>query len=240
MPYYYTLFREASLTGLPVVRPLFFADTTDMALRSEDDSFLLGDGLLIESQMVPDGSRVPARPKGLWREVESHASIDLPRMFVRGGVIVPTGPVMEYVDEKPLNPLTLVVCLDAAGVATGTLYEDAGDGFGYERGEYLESAYLAKRDGTKVTVEVARTEGSMKRAARGVEVHVVLDPAGVAGMLKGVDAAGFATASAKFNGEMKAKGLRLSGTHDRPVLVAVGLGVDGERVTIEIPEGYTP
>jgi hypothetical protein len=80
----------------------------------------------------------------------------------------------------------------------------------------------------------------MKRAARGVEVHVVLDPAGVAGMLKGVDAAGFATASAKFNGEMKAKGLRLSGTHDRPVLVAVGLGVDGERVTIEIPEGYTP
>ncbi len=240
MPYYYTLFREASLTGLPVVRPLFFADTTDMALRSEDDSFLLGDGLLIESQMVPDGSRVPARPKGLWREVESHASIDLPRMFVRGGVIVPTGPAMEYVDEKPLNPLTLVVCLDAAGVAAGTLYEDAGDGFGYERGEYLESAYLAKRDGTKVTVEVARTEGSMKRAARGVEVHVVLDPAGVAGMLKGVDAAGFAAASAKFNGEMKAKGLRISGTHDRPVLVAVGLGVDGERVTIEIPEGYTP
>ncbi|HNW41171.1 MAG TPA: glycoside hydrolase family 31 protein, partial [Opitutaceae bacterium] len=34
MPYLYTLFREASVTGMPVVRPVFFADPRDPALRA--------------------------------------------------------------------------------------------------------------------------------------------------------------------------------------------------------------
>lgn len=42
LPYLYTLAREASLTGLPIARPLFFADPADPALRDMDDAFLLG------------------------------------------------------------------------------------------------------------------------------------------------------------------------------------------------------
>jgi alpha-glucosidase len=49
MPYLYTLFREASLTDVPVARPVFFADPKDAALRDVDDCFLLGPDLLIRA-----------------------------------------------------------------------------------------------------------------------------------------------------------------------------------------------
>eukprot|EP01126_Amoeba_proteus_P063358 TRINITY_DN8726_c0_g2_i1.p1 TRINITY_DN8726_c0_g2~~TRINITY_DN8726_c0_g2_i1.p1 ORF type:complete len:398 (+),score=71.75 TRINITY_DN8726_c0_g2_i1:88-1194(+) len=55
IPYYYTLFREASLCGLPVVRPLFFLDPIDVDLRNEDRAFLLGDCLLIIANVYKSG-----------------------------------------------------------------------------------------------------------------------------------------------------------------------------------------
>lgn len=178
MPYLYTLFREASETGLPVARPVFFADPRDPALRSEDDSFLLGGDLLVAARVTPDGSREPLLPRGLWRgfrfEQES-PDPDLPDLYLRGGAIVPAGPVMEYVDEKPLNPLTLLVSLDGEGRAEGVLYEDSGDGYGYRTGEYLLTRYRAAREGKTVTISVAGTDGRMPRPERQVEVRIILD-----------------------------------------------------------------
>jgi len=175
MPYLYTLFREASATGLPVARPTFFADPKDPALRSEDDSFLLGADLLVVGQLIPDRSRVPVMPRGDWREIEKSEDPDLPRLFVRAGAIIPMGPVMQWTDEKPLDPLTLVICPDLAGRAHGELYEDAGEGFGYEKGEFLRTSYSAESSGGELTLTVSRQEGSLARPARGVVVRVVLN-----------------------------------------------------------------
>jgi alpha-glucosidase len=73
---------------------------------------------------------------------------DLPHLRVREGAIVPLGPVVQHVDERPLEEVTLVVNLDAVGRARGTLYEDDGEGYGYERGEYrLTSFEAAVEDG---------------------------------------------------------------------------------------------
>ncbi|MDI1289590.1 MAG: glycoside hydrolase family 31 protein, partial [bacterium] len=173
MPHLYTVFHEATVTGLPVARPLFFADPTDPALRSEDDSFLIGDGLLVQAQMLPDGTRVPVMPKGDWKALEPITNPDLPHLFVKPGSIIPMGPAIEFVDEKPLDDLTLIVNLDANGTATGTLYEDAGDGYGYQTGEFRLSTFTAVRNGDKVSVSVA-TEGAMPSAAARTLKVVVL------------------------------------------------------------------
>lgn len=178
LPYLYTLFREASVSGLPVLRPVFFADPKDPALRSEDDAFLLGDDLLVVPKVTPTNDRTPILPKGVWNEimlVEEGHHPDLPKLFVRGGAILPAGPVQQYAGEKPLDPLTLYVSLDASGQATGTLYEDAGDGFGYQKGEYLLSTYKASTQGDKVIVELAGSEGSMARPKRDLKVLIVKD-----------------------------------------------------------------
>jgi len=145
MPYLYTVFREASVTGLPVARPLFFADSKDPALRTEDAAFLLGDSLLVAARVTPAGDRAPVRPKG-WMKLKFSGEAedpDLPELYLRPGSIVSTGPVTQFVDEKPLDHLSLLVCLDAEGRAEGTLYEDAGDGYGYQRGEYRLTTFKA-------------------------------------------------------------------------------------------------
>jgi alpha-D-xyloside xylohydrolase len=57
-------------------------------------------------------------------------------LFVRAGSIIPTSPVMQYMDEIPDAPYTVTVYPGAD--ADFTLYEDSGDGYAYERGEYAE------------------------------------------------------------------------------------------------------
>ncbi|MBL8875879.1 MAG: DUF5110 domain-containing protein [Phycisphaerae bacterium] len=179
MPYLYTLFQEASVNGMPVIRPVYWADVRDPSLRSEDDAFLIGNDLLVVPDMVPDRTRVSAMPSGNWAPIDftksdaaEKADPDLPKLYVRPGAIVPTGQVMQYVDEKPTEP-TLIINLDEHGKASGTMYEDAGDGWGYKKGEYLLTTYHAQRAGGTVTVKVAKTEGNGSRPQRTLNVRVV-------------------------------------------------------------------
>lgn len=175
LPYFYTLFEEAHRLGSPIVRPTFFADPKDPALRSEDDAFLLGGDLLVVPQLVPDRSRAPAMPRGLWRPFgfDDTRNPDLPSLFLRGGAILPTGPVMQYTTEKPLDEITLLVCLDASGKAAGSLYEDSGDGWAFRDGEFRRSRFVAEKVGQKVTVRVDAVEGKMPRTDRKVAVRVL-------------------------------------------------------------------
>ena len=54
LPYYYTLLHEASETGMPIMRPVFFADPKDTLLRAEEQAFLIGENLLV----VPEWLRI--------------------------------------------------------------------------------------------------------------------------------------------------------------------------------------
>ena len=47
MPYLYTLFHEASINGMPVMRPAFFADLPNPYIRGEKEAFLLGADLFV-------------------------------------------------------------------------------------------------------------------------------------------------------------------------------------------------
>jgi alpha-D-xyloside xylohydrolase len=85
-------------------------------------------------------------PAGTWRDfwtgatlvggrtVDAPAPIETMPLFVRDGSIVPMGPVVEYADQRPDAPLELRVYRGRNG--SFTLYDDAGDGYGYERGEH--------------------------------------------------------------------------------------------------------
>lgn len=176
LPYYYTLFYEAHTTGLPVARPAFFADPTDPALRTEDDIFLIGDALLVRPDLTLHADRVPTMPKGIWNtlHLEGAQNPDIPDFFVKGGSIIPLGPVMQYVGEKDLSPLTLIVSLDENGSARGDLYEDAGDGYDYQEGDYLLSTYEAVREGDEIVVSLVQEEGDRERSDRPLRVRVLI------------------------------------------------------------------
>jgi len=178
LPYLYTLFREASVTGLPVARPVFFTDPADPKLRREDSAFLLGADLLVVPKLTLKSNRISNQPAGIWRTVslvgeDIAKDANQPELKIRGGSIIPLGRVVQNTEQESLNPLTLLVCLDEKGLAEGVLYEDAGDGYGYRNGEYLLTKYVARRDGNRVIVEIISKQGQMPRPKRQTVVELV-------------------------------------------------------------------
>ncbi len=180
MPYLYTVFREAAETGLPVARPLFFADPRDLSLRAVDDAFLLGGDVLVAATVTPRGTRKATNLERTWRRfvldpAEANEA-DLPALFLRPGAIVCVGPAIEYVGEKPGEPRTLLVAPDAEGRAEGYLYRDEGDGFGYLDGRYGIVRYTATTAGGVLDVRRETVEGAVL-SIRGdeVKVRVLLD-----------------------------------------------------------------
>jgi alpha-glucosidase len=85
---------------------------------------------------------------------------------------VPLGRVIQSTAETSLDPLTLLVSLDGEGRASGRLYEDADDGYGYQKGDFLLTTYRAVREGRTITVTVERTEGSRLRPSRPVVIRL--------------------------------------------------------------------
>ena len=173
MPYIYTLAFQAATAGDPMMQPVFFADPKDASLRNEDRAFLFGSDLLI----VPLWAQSPSLPKGIWREVslvDEKREKDgyQPTVKIRGGAIVPLGKVIQNTNEPSLDPLTLLVCLDEQGRASGALYEDAGEGHGYAKGEYALTRYEAVQEGDSVVVKIADRKGGAKVADRDIKVQV--------------------------------------------------------------------
>ena len=68
------------------------------------------------------------------QDVTLETTLDRVPMFVRAGSILPLGPEMQYVGEKAWDKLELRVYPGANG--SFTLYEDEGDNYNYEKGQY--------------------------------------------------------------------------------------------------------
>ncbi|MFZ4115594.1 MAG: TIM-barrel domain-containing protein [Chthoniobacterales bacterium] len=181
LPYLYTLAYYASLQGDLIMQPLFFADSQDQHLRKEDRAFLLGSDLLVIpawSQKSYWGMPKPlALPRGAWREVhllEENVEEDgyQARLKIRPGAIIPLGEVIQHSGASS-SVLTLLTNLDAEGKASGTLYEDAGDGFGYLDGEYLLTRFEASYEGKRLEIKKVHQAGTMKSSYKEVRVKLV-------------------------------------------------------------------
>lgn len=175
LPYLYTLFHTASVDGTPVMQPVFFADPKDLRLRAEQQAFLLGADLLV----VPAWAKNAALPQGIWRKLSlvdgEDADAHQATLKLRGGAIVPLGRVVQNTGEESLDPLTLLISLDANGAARGTLYEDAGNGYDYRNGDYRLTTYAARRRGDKLRVRIVSSEGHRTHAPRNIVVQVLTD-----------------------------------------------------------------
>lgn len=76
-------------------------------------------------------------------------------LFVRAGSILPLGPELQHTDEPSDVPTELRIYPGAD--ASFTLYDDAGDGYGYEQGEHFTIA-LRWNDGAK-SLSIAKRQG---------------------------------------------------------------------------------
>jgi alpha-glucosidase (family GH31 glycosyl hydrolase) len=126
--------------------------------------------------------------------------IDQAAIFVKAGSIIPMGPDLKYVDEKPADPLTLDIY--AAGATSYKLYEDDGVSEGYLGGAYSTTAFHADDTGGKVVVVIdpqiiGKYDYAGRICSRGYVLKInrqAAAPAGVARDGKAVMSVGSSTA----------------------------------------------
>jgi len=78
---------------------------------------------------------------------------------------------MNHVGERPADPLTLLVH-PAGGTGESTLYEDAGDGFGYQSGEYARRAVICEVLNGSIAVRLGGREGSFVPKRKSVHLEL--------------------------------------------------------------------
>ncbi|MET8563054.1 TIM-barrel domain-containing protein [Streptomyces flaveolus] len=161
LPYFLTLAHLARRTGAPYVRPLWWGAPEDRALRACEDTFLLGDGLLVAPVLDPGVRRRAVRlPRGRWYDTvteEVHEGpgqvlVDAPLsripVLARAGAVLPV--------RGADGGLELEVWAPARGrTGAGLVVADAGD-----RWEEPEiERYVARRHGGRVVVTRDREDG---------------------------------------------------------------------------------
>ncbi len=172
MPYIYATASDTYFNSGTIMRGLAMDFASDAAVKDIADEYMFGKAFLV-APVYEYGARSRSvyLPKGAdWYDFNSgqkltggqkvtvNAPVTQLPLFVRAGSIVPTGPVTQYVDEKPDAPLTLIVYTGADGAFS--LYEDDGVSNGYTRNEFSRIP-LSYNDKTGVLTIGART-GSFK------------------------------------------------------------------------------
>jgi alpha-glucosidase len=189
LPFLYTTLEEAHRTGVPLFRPLVLNYPDDESTYNLDDEFMVGDDVLVAPITKPDVTkRLVYLPAGTWYDywtnkkyaggtmISVEAPLDVAPMFVRGGAMIPVGPSLNYVGEKPADPITFSVYPDEAGLASGTLYEDDGLSPAYKAGAFRRTSLTARRGPNGFAVSIGAPEGSYDPGPRKLEF--VVKPSG--------------------------------------------------------------
>lgn len=159
LPYLYSMFREASLTGVPILRPMILEFQDDEDVASVDDQAMLGPSLLI-APILREGTtdRSVYLPAGRWLDATSLAAFDGPTTihvhaplnvgsptFLRAGAIVPRWLTADSTSPAPTTTLALDVFASPAAPTPATsfdLYEDDGISFEHvEQGAFRTIRY---------------------------------------------------------------------------------------------------
>ncbi|KRF10207.1 glycoside hydrolase [Paenibacillus sp. Soil766] len=160
LPYIYSVSSWVTLFDYTMVRALPFDFRHDPRTFDIDDQFLFGPNFLVNPVLQPmywsagsrplevsEKSRFVYLPEGcdwydFWtgrrytggQTIRARASLDTMPLFVRAGAIVPLGPEVQYTEEGTDSPIELRIYRGQN--ASFTYYEDAGDGYEYEKGAF--------------------------------------------------------------------------------------------------------
>lgn len=163
LPLWYTLFHESSLTGSPIMRPLFIEFPQDEATFELEDQFLVGDRLLVAPVTGEGKSSIDVYLPGqgqVWYDYSSSqrhvgpvtisalTPLDKIPVFVRGGTVIPRKDRPRRSSSLMVNdPYTLLVALNSDLEASGDFYADDGHSYGYKNGEYVWKKISFKNQG---------------------------------------------------------------------------------------------
>lgn len=185
LPYTYSLAAKQSASGYSMARPLAFDFPRDRKVYDIKDQYMFGDIMVspVTSPGVDKRDVYLPETDALWIDfwtgerhkggaiVSAAAPIDRLPLFVKGGSIIPTVEPVQHSAASVGKPVTLTVYPGAD--ATFTLYDDEGDTYDFEKGEYQRIAI--NWNDKKRTLTFAEVEGSYPEAPAKREFRVSVD-----------------------------------------------------------------
>jgi alpha-glucosidase len=176
LPYIYSVMREAAESGIPAMRPLMLEYPDDEQTYGINDQFLFGSDLLI-APVLREGAtqREVYLPAGDWYDYWSGehftggkkiivpvtlASIPI---FVRAGAFVFGQPVVQHTGEMPGS---LSIDVFPSSTSERWLYQDAGNGFEYQRGVFARRRFSSRREPSGLVIEIGSPDGSYRLQPR--------------------------------------------------------------------------
>ncbi|WP_207422577.1 TIM-barrel domain-containing protein [Desertivirga brevis] len=150
MPYIYSLNGMAFHKDYTLMRGLPMDFPADAVARNINDQFMFGPSLLISpvteyrstrrELYLPQGSSWYNFYTGEYlkggQTIKAAAPYEEIPLFVKEGSIIPTGPEIQYTNEKPAEPISIYVFSGKNGAFN--LYEDEGVNYNYEKGMFSE------------------------------------------------------------------------------------------------------
>ena len=134
LPYIYSHAWQAIKTGMPLMRAMVLEFQDDPLTYNLEDQYMFGDVFLVAPVCTPSNKRTVYLPAGTWYDYYTGKEFNGPTLlrieppletlplYVRAESMIPMGPDMAYVGEKPFNPVTLDIWLTSR--AECTLYDD--------------------------------------------------------------------------------------------------------------------
>ena len=183
LPYIYTAIEDTTRTGLPAMRPVFLDYPTAEDFYGNNRDFLFGSDLFVApvtTEMV-DAEEIQL-PPGDWydywttqklsskNKITLHPALDEMPLYVRSGAIIPTQPIAQNTAEKPTGPLELRVY--PGDNCRGSLYEDDGHSFAYQRSELLRVNYSCEVSAASITITSTIEKNSYRPWWNNAEVTV--------------------------------------------------------------------
>lgn len=191
-PTLYSLVRLCHETGAPILRPLFSEFPDDRAARELEDELLFGPSLLL-APVVKKGQRRREvyLPAAAWTDYWTHekiigpktiirdAPLELMPIYVRDGAALFKWPALRWLDEKPVDRLTLDLYPLAQGSSEATLYEDDGISADYLEGGFAKRRVVQEKIAEGVRVRIEKKAGPFQPPERSLilRIHTGIKPA---------------------------------------------------------------
>lgn len=197
IPYLYSLMAQTYTDGISMLRVPALIFTKDQQLQKLDDQMMLGDWLMVKPVTKPmyylSGSEkitmineevsfyLPAGHQ--WFDlytgevfeggqfVSVHAPLHRIPAFVRSGAILPWGDTVQSTEELKGAPLELIIYPGEDGEFT--LYDDAGDGYGYEANQWARIPLHWNEKSHMLTVEARQGEYEGMDKELVLKIHLV-------------------------------------------------------------------
>ena len=182
MPYIYSLAGLTYHNNYTIMRGLVMDFNGDNEVKNIGDQFMFGPSLLVNpvyiykatnrSLYLPAGQGWYDLYTGKYSEGGKQIIADAPYqqipVYVKEGSIIPTGPELQYTDEKPADPITLFVYTGKD--ASFTLYEDENLNYNYEKGAFAQIVFTYDQE--TGTLTIGERQGSFNGMLKKRTFHI--------------------------------------------------------------------